>query len=119
MFVSKETSKPIVVKADEKVKIKSGIPRQFEDSGEQEAVKQTSESVETITNVALAVNFVIAIFLTVSLKAMWSLNHMIQLLVFLLLVVQWPENTKIVIEALENATSLSFVTEPVFALLTP
>lgn len=118
LFVSKESELPFVV-SKKKKKIKAGIPPQFEDSADREAVEATKESVETITNIALAVNFLIAIFLTVSLKAMWSLKHMIELIVFLLFVVKWPENTKIVIEALDNATSVSFITEPVFAMLTP
>jgi hypothetical protein len=39
--------------------------------------------------------------------------------VFLLFVVPWPENCKIVITALENATSLSVITEPIFNFLEP
>ena len=76
LFVSKVTQKPLTTEGLS-VKIVSEIPTQFSNKDERDQVQATSESIRFAANAALFGNFFLSVFLTLSLKAMWSLNHMI------------------------------------------
>ena len=53
-----------------------------------------------LSNIGLTICF------TVSLKAMWNLMHVMQIIVFTLYVVNWPANGEILIKAMQEAITL-------------
>ena len=55
-----------------------------------------------------------SVFFAVSLKYFWDFKHTVEILVFMNLIGVWPENTKLIIRSLDDATTMKPVTDPVF-----
>ena len=63
-------------------------------------------TVQVAANTAFLSQFGGTICLAVSLKAMWNLMHVMQLMAYLRLVVDWPANANMMLNSMHNAITL-------------
>ena len=66
-----------------------------------------------ISNIGLTICF------AVSLKTMWNLMNIMQVIVFTLYVVKWPANAELVIEAMLEAITLENLLGSIYAEILP
>ena len=82
-------------------------------------MEQASETVNIASKAAMGANIVITIFLSVSLKAMWNMNHALQVIIFLPDLLEFPPNAKLFIDSVNEAIELENFTQDVYDLLLP
>ena len=102
LFVSKETGKSM---APETV-ITQPIPKQFPSETSYEIAVIAGSTVQVAANTAFLSQFGVTICLAVSLKAMWNLMHVMQVMAYLRLVVDWPANSNMMLLSMHNAITL-------------
>ena len=66
-------------------------------------------TVRVAANTAFLSQFGVTICLAVSLKAMWNLMHVMQVIAYLRYVVVWPAHTNTMLESMHNAITLENV----------
>ena len=67
----------------------------------------------------MALNIVITLVLSVSLKAMWNMVHVLQIIIFLPILLEWPANAQLIVDSLEEAAELKKMTKDVYDALLP
>ena len=90
LFVAKETGEPLDL--GEQAEIDMVLPRQFPDKSVFESIGSTGAAVQVVSQAAMGFNIVLTIFLSASLKAMWNMVHVIQLIIFFPELLEWPPN---------------------------
>ena len=65
-------------------------------------------------NTAFLSQFGVTICLAVSLKAMWNLMHVMQVIAYLRLLVSWPANSNMMLESMHNAITLENIINDVY-----
>ena len=103
LFVSAETGK--AMRIDSRPAL-SAIPKQFPSEDLFELVAAAGSTVQFAANTAFLSQFGVTIFLAVSLKAMWNLMHVMQVMAYLRLVVAWPANSHMMLKSMHNAITL-------------
>ena len=68
-------------------------------------------------NTAFMSQFGTTICLAVSLKAMWNLMHVMQVIAYLRLLVQWTANVDAMLKAVDNAITLDNVVDYFYSLV--
>ena len=88
------------------------LPKQFPDVTTFESIKEAGDAVTVVSQAAMGANIVLTIFFSVSLKAMWNMVHVIQVIIFLAETVLFPSNTQLFIVSFKEAIELnSFVNQ--------
>ena len=82
-------------------------------------MEQASETVNIASKAAMGANIVITIFLSVSLKAMWNMNHVLQVITFLPALLEYPPNAQLFMDSVNEAIELEEFTQNVYDLLLP
>ena len=82
------------------------LPRQFPDANLFKNMGDAGESVKLVSQAAMGANVALTIFLSVSLKAMWNMVHVLQVIIFLPTLLDFPPNTQIFINSLNEAIEL-------------
>ena len=54
----------------------------------------------------MGANIVLTVFLSVSLKAMWNMVHVLQLIIFLATLIKYPPNAQLFIDSANEAVEL-------------
>ena len=67
-----------------------------------------------VSQVAMGANIGLTIFLSVSLKAMWNMVHVLQIIIFLPEILDYPPNTMLFINSLNEAIELEQFKEFVY-----
>ena len=67
----------------------------------------------------MALNIVITLVLSVSLKAMWNMVHVLQIIIFLPILLEWPANAQLIVDSLEEAAELKKMTKDVYDAMLP
>ena len=89
LFTSKETGKTLPPKSV----ITYAIPKQFPSEASYKIAVLAGSTVQAAANTAFLSQFGVTICLAVSLKAMWNLMHVMQVMAYLRLIVSWPANS--------------------------
>ena len=72
-------------------------------------------TVQYAANTAFLSQFGVTIFLAVSLKAMWNLMHVMQVLAYMrLYITTWPANTAMMLQSVHNAITLENVLDGLY-----
>jgi len=64
-------------------------------------------------------NIVVTIFLSVSLKAMWNMVHVIQVIIFFPNLVEWPPNAQLLVDSFNEAVTLESFTNKLYEKFLP
>ena len=102
LFISKETGKSLALDTV----IRHTIPKQFPSEASYSLAVMAGSTVQVAANTAFLSQFGGTICLAVSLKAMWNLMHVMQLMAYLRLVVDWPANANMMLNSMHNAITL-------------
>ena len=86
--------------------IVANIPRQFPSEASYEIAVLAGSTVQVAANTAFLSQFGVTICLAVSLKAMWNLMHVMQVMAYLRLLVEMPANSNIILLSMHNAITL-------------
>lgn len=62
--------------------------------------------VKAATSTAFGSSLLATLFLSISLKAMWNLMHVMQVITYLRFLVEWPANTQTLLDSMYNAITL-------------
>ena len=108
LFVAKATGERLDLGEQEEIEMV--LPRQFPDESVFEKIGQTGLSVQVVSQAAMGFNIVLTIFLSASLKAMWNMVHVIQLIIFLPVLLEWPPNSQLFVNSLNEAVELETIT---------
>ena len=95
--------------------LKEALPRQFNDKAWFTTLDSTSNSLQVVTNLAFLSNLGLTVCFSLSLKAMWNLMHVMQVIVFTLYVVKWPANAELLIESMREAITLEDLLDSLYA----
>ena len=117
LFVAKATGEPLDL-GDQK-EIEMVLPRQFPDESVFAKIGQTGLSVQVVSQAAMGFNIVLTIFLSASLKAMWNMVNVIQLIIFLPVLLEWPPNSQLFVNSLNEAVGLNTITQEVYDATLP
>ena len=79
-----------------------------------QAIEITSSSVEKATQAFVTMNILLTVMFALSLKSMWNLMNVIQVLAYLRFFTSWPALMMEVLTHLDNAITLKPVTDPIF-----
>ena len=63
-------------------------------------------TIQVTATTAFVTQMGITILVAVSLKAMWNLMHVMQVIAYLRLLVEWPANASMMLKAIHNAATL-------------
>ena len=66
-------------------------------------------TVQVAANTAFMSQFGVTICLAVSLKTMWNLMHVMQVMAYMRLLVEWPANANMLLQSMYNAITLENV----------
>ena len=99
--------------------LQKALPRQFNDKSWFTTLDSTSNSLQVVTNLAFLSNIGLTVCFSLSLKAMWNLMHVMQVIVFTLYVVKWPANAELLIEAMREAITLEDLLDSLYAYVLP
>ena len=86
--------------------VQNFIPKQFPNEDAYASAVATGTSVQVVADTAFIGQFLLTIFLSVSLKSMWNLMHVMQIITYFHMVVDWPANASIMFQSLENSITL-------------
>ena len=78
------------------------------------ALETTKKSVENATNTVVVAQLIITILLALSLKSMWNLMNVIQVLSYVRFFSGWPALMLEVFKYIDNAITLKPVSDPIF-----
>ena len=95
------------------------LPRQFPDADTFKSLADASEAATLVSQTAMIANIVLTVFLSVSLKAMWNMVHVLQVIVFLPTLIEFPPNAQLFIDSVNEAIELEQVTDSLYGLLLP
>ena len=110
LFVSAESGK----KMEANFTTISAIPKQFPDEESFSLAVAAGNTVQVAANTAFLSQFEVTICLAVSLKAMWNLMHIMQLMAYLRLLVEWPANSEMMLKSMHNAITLENIFNAIF-----
>ena len=110
LFISKESGKSI---SSSSTKIEKSAPKQFPSLKSFESVVVAANTVQVAANTAFLSQFGVTICLAVSLKAMWNLMNVMQVMAYLRLVVDWPANSHMILDSMHNAITLENILKEV------
>ena len=79
----------------------------------------TGSTVAVAANLSFMSQFGVTICLAVSLKAMWNLMHVMQVMAFLRLLVDMPANSNMMLQSMHNAITLEEVMNSVYESVVP
>ena len=102
LFISKETGKSLA----DPTMLKHKIPRQFPSEASYAVAVAAGSTVQVAANTAFLGQFGVTICLAVSLKAMWNLMHVMQVMAYLRLAVEQPANSNMMLQSMHNAITL-------------
>ena len=108
MFVSADSGDALDMGDQEAVE--ENIPRQFPDENLFKNLGSTAAAVQVASQAAMGFNIVLTLVLSASLKAMWNMVHVIQLIIFLPNVLEWPPNAQLFIDSLSEAVEMETLT---------
>ena len=74
----------------------------------------TQKTITSTTNTVIAVQLTITILLALSLKSMWNLMNVIQVVAYIRFFSGWPAIMLEVFKYMDNAITLKPVSDPVF-----
>ena len=77
-------------------------------------LETTKKSVENATNTVVVAQLIITILLALSLKSMWNLMNVIQVLAYVRFFSGWPALMLEVFKYIDNAITLKPVSDPIF-----
>ena len=77
-------------------------------------LETTKKSIEDTTNTVVVAQLIITILLAISLKSMWNLMNVIQVLSYVRFFSGWPALMLEVFKNLDNAITLKPVSDPIF-----
>jgi len=80
-----------------KSRSEQAIPKQFPSLASYELAVVAGSSVQVAANTAFLSQFGVTICLAVSLKAMWNLMHVMQVVAYLRFAVSWPANSQMML----------------------
>jgi len=80
------------LKGGEESEIKMELPRQFPDASVFENLGSAAQTAQLVSQAAMGANVVLTLFLSVSLKAMWNMVHVLQVIIFLPELLEYPPN---------------------------
>ena len=90
------------------------IPKQLSEEISKESLEAAKDALRQTTNTLVISQVVATIFLSISLKQMWNLIGILQILVFLRAFTNWPAYTNLVLKYLHNAIYLRDISDHVF-----
>ena len=102
LFVSKKTGKTL----SPDISITSLIPKQFYSEASYTLAVVAATTVQAAANTAFLSQIFVTLCLAVSLKAMWNLMHVMQVLAYFRLLIHWPANSNIMLQSIQNAITL-------------
>jgi len=102
VFVSRQTG----LSLDQGLVLVKQIPKQFPSISSYEIAVVAGSTVQAAANTAFLSQFGVTICLAVSLKAMWNLMHVMQVMAYLRLLVDWPANSQMMLQSMHNAITL-------------
>ena len=111
VFVSQENGLSL---SSETLYVKKPVPKQFPSLSSYEFAVVAGSTVQAAANTAFLSQFGVTICLAVSLKAMWNLMHVMQVMTYLRLLVPWPANSQMMLQSLHNAITLENVINSVY-----
>lgn len=116
MFIAKNTGLALKLNENEEEEdnLRLDLPRQFPDADLFKNLGDAGESVKMVSQVAMGANIGLTIFLSVSLKAMWNMVHVLQIIIFLPEILDFPPNTMLFINSLNEAIELEQFKEFVY-----
>ena len=79
---------------------KAVVPRQFPSEELFEAMSTAGDAVSLSASSAMGSNMLVTLLFSVSLKALWNLTHVLQIMYFLPELVEWPPHAQLIIESL-------------------
>ena len=74
----------------------------------------TQQAITSTANTVMAAQLAITIFLALSLKSMWNLMNVIQVLAYIRFFSGWPAIMMEVFKYMDNAITLKPVSDPIF-----
>ena len=95
--------------------IDTEIPRQFSSTEEYITIQDTAIVVETVSQTAGIGNLVISLALTVSLKAMWNLQNVFQIVSYLRIISNNPANLQLILVSIYDSITLKPIMKPLLA----
>ena len=120
MFIAKKTGLALSLgEEEEDDQIEMDLPRQFPDSNLFKDMGDAGNSVKLVSQAAMGANVALTVFLSVSLKAMWNMVHVLQVIIFLPELLDFPPNTQLFINSLNEAIELEQFKEFVYELVLP
>ena len=115
LFISKASGKSL----PEDSEIDASIPKQFPDLETYEIAQVAGSTVQFAATSAFLTQFAVTITLAVSLKAMWNLMHVMQVIAYLRLLVLWPANGHMILQSIHNSITLENLINGVYASFNP
>ena len=92
--------------------IDTEIPRQFSSAEEYITIQDAAIVVETVSQTAGIGNLVISLALTVSLKAMWNLQNVFQIVSYLRIISNNPANLQLILVSIYDSITLRPIMQP-------
>lgn len=105
MFTSRSSLKTL----QKYKKLTVAIPKQFPDQIEYEIAVATGQVVQTATNTAIGIQLIVTLILAVTLKSVWNLNHVMQVMAYYRLLTNWSANCAMIMLSMHNAVTLENV----------
>ena len=110
LFLSKETGKALSIDSG----IRKNIPKQFPDETQYNIVVTAANAVQTAASTAFLSQIGVTICLAISLKAMWNLMHVMQVMAYLRLLTSHPANSEMMLKSMHNAITLEHLIDEVY-----
>lgn len=103
LFVSKETGKSLNAEFNT---VERQIPKQFPSEAAYALGIVAGSTVQVAANTAFLSQLGVTLCLAASLKAMWNLMHVMQVLAYFRLMINWPANSHMMLQSMHNAITL-------------
>ena len=94
--------------------IEQPLPKMFPDEDFAEAMETTETAVSNAANTFVIVQLILTVALALSLKSMWNLMNVVQVLAYVRFFTGWPAQMLGIFEYMDNAITLKPVTNLVF-----
>lgn len=98
----------------ESAQIQRSIPKQFPTESSYSIAVIAGSTIQAAANTAFLSQFGVTICLAVSLKALWNLMHVMQVLAYFRLIANWPANTQMMLMSVHNAVTLENIINGVY-----
>ena len=109
-FSSEENGLPI----EPGTKIEQTLPKMLPGKAAVQVLETTKQSIESATNTVVVAQIIITLLLALSLKSMWNLMNVIQVLAYVRFFSGWPAIILEVFKYMDNAITLKPVSDPIF-----